>query len=137
MIDDRRMIPGRGRSGSTRRDLPGASEPRALANGRPGRFDSQMEQRTGLLDWMFRSRKTGRITLAQVPNWPLLVWLLTSAVIWVGHPHGRPADVLRVLASASLALWAGDEALRGVNPFRRLLGVAVLAWLIFSLFRTG
>jgi len=96
-----------------------------------------MEQRTGLLDWMFRSRKTGRITLAQVPNWPLLVWLLTSAVIWVGHPHGRPADVLRVLASASLALWAGDEALRGVNPFRRLLGVAVLAWLIFSLFRTG
>jgi len=27
-----------------------------------------MEDRTGFLDWMFRSRKTGRITLAQLPN---------------------------------------------------------------------
>jgi len=137
MIDDRRMIDERGRSGSTRRDRSGASEPRALANGRPGRFDSEMEQRTGFLDWMFRSRKTGRITLAQVPNWPLAVWLLTSAVIWVGHPHGRLSDVLHVLAAASLALWAGDEALRGVNPFRSLLGVAVLAGLIFFLVRAG
>ena len=29
------------------------------------------------------------------------------------------------------------EALRGVNPFRRLLGVAVLAWLAFALVRLG
>jgi hypothetical protein len=43
--------------------------------------------------------------------------------------------VLVVLASAALALWAGDEVLRGVNPFRRLLGLAILAWLGFSLVR--
>ena len=30
---------------------------------------------------MFRSRKTGRITLAQLPNWQLVVWLLASAVM--------------------------------------------------------
>jgi len=27
-----------------------------------------MQDRTGFLDWIFRSRKTGRITLAQLPN---------------------------------------------------------------------
>ena len=40
-----------------------------------------MEHHTGFLDWMFRSRKTGRITLAQLPNWQLVVWLLASAVM--------------------------------------------------------
>jgi len=37
---------------------------------------------------MFRSRKTGRITLAQLPNWQLAVWLLVSAVMWLGHSQG-------------------------------------------------
>jgi hypothetical protein len=95
------------------------------------------QDRKGFLDWMFRSRKTGRITLAQLPNWQLGVWLLASAVIWLGHPQGRVRDVLVVLASAALALWSGDEVLRGVNPFRRILGVAVLAWLVLSLVRLG
>ena len=96
-----------------------------------------MEHHTGFLGWMFRSRKTGRITLAQLPNWQLVVWLLTSAVMRLGHPQGRARDVLVVLASAALALWAGDEVLRGVNPFRRILGVDVLAWLVFSLVGPG
>ena len=86
---------------------------------------------------MFRSRTTGRITLAQLPNGLLTVWLLASAVMWLGHPQGWMHAVLVVLASAALALWAGDEALRGVNPFRRLLGVDVLAWLAFALVRLG
>jgi ABC-type Co2+ transport system permease subunit len=89
----------------------------------------------GFLDWMFRSRKTGRITLAQLPNWQFAVWLLASAVMWLGHPWGWVRAVLVVLASAALALWAGGEVLRGVNPFRRLLGFAVLSWLVFSLVR--
>jgi hypothetical protein len=132
------MIAGRGRSsGPTPRDRSGASGPVALANGGRGRLDSELKERTGFLNWMFRSRKTGRITLAQFPNWQLLVWLLASAVMWLGHPRGLLQNVLRILAPAALALWAGDEALRGVNPFRRLLGVAVLAGLIFSLVRTG
>jgi hypothetical protein len=89
------------------------------------------------MDWMFRSRKTGAITLAQVPNWQLAVWLLASAVMWLGHPQGWVRGALVVLASASLVLWAGDEVVRGVNPFRRILGGAVLAWLAISLVRLG
>jgi hypothetical protein len=38
-----------------------------------------MEHHTGFLNWTFRSRKTGRISLAQLPNWQLVVWLLTLA----------------------------------------------------------
>jgi uncharacterized membrane protein len=91
--------------------------------------------RSGIVSWMFRSRMTGRITVAQFPNWLLAAWLLASAVMWLGHPQGWVHAVLVVLASATLALWAGDEVLRGVNPFRRLLGLAVLAWLGFSLVR--
>jgi len=101
------------------------------------RTPEPIEDRTGFLDWMFRSRKTGRITLAQLPNWQFAVWLLASAVMWLGHPWGWVRAVLVVLASAALALWAGDEVLRGVNPFRRLLGFAVLSWLVFSLVRLG
>lgn len=86
----------------------------------------------GFVDWMFRSRKNGRITLVQLPNWPLGVWLLASVVMWVGHPKGWVGGSLSVLASAALALWSADELVRGVNPFRRLLGAAVLASLVFS-----
>jgi hypothetical protein len=46
----------------------------------------------GFLDWMFRSRKTGRITLAQLPNWQFAVWLLASAVMWLGHPWGTDQE---------------------------------------------
>jgi len=42
----------------------------------------------GFVGWMFRSRKTGRITLGQLPNWPLTLWLLASVVIWLAHPQG-------------------------------------------------
>ncbi|MEP7035147.1 MAG: hypothetical protein ABI934_06140 [Actinomycetota bacterium] len=87
----------------------------------------------GFLDWMFRSRADGRITLVQLPNWPLGVWLLASVVMWLAHPKGLVGGSLFVLASAALTLWAGDEVLRGVNPFRRLMGAAVLVWLVFSL----
>jgi hypothetical protein len=57
------------------------------------------------MDWMFRSRQTGRITLTHLPNWQLAVWLLASAVMWLGHPQGWVRGVLVVLASVALALW--------------------------------
>jgi hypothetical protein len=34
---------------------------------------------------------------------------------------------LRAAAAVGLIWWAADEVLRGVNPWRRLLGGAVLA----------
>ena len=84
------------------------------------------------MDWLLRSRRTGRITVAQFPNWPLGVWLLATTFMLVAHPTGGVRDLLVVIGWIALGLWAADEVLRGVNPFRRLLGVIVLAWLIVS-----
>jgi len=80
-----------------------------------------------MIDWLFRSRTTGRITVAQWPSWPLAVWLVASVALRLGHLHGGWRTALTVVATAALVVWAADEVLRGVNPFRRLLGAAVLA----------
>jgi hypothetical protein len=76
--------------------------------------------------WLFVSRSTGRITVAQWPNVPLWLFFVFSAVSRILHPSGGAATLLRVAVVAALVVWALDEVVRGVNPFRRLLGLAVL-----------
>jgi len=82
---------------------------------------------------LFRSRQTGRITIVQRPNVALLVWVGATVLRWLVRSAGDPTTALRVLASAALVFWAGDEILRGVNPWRRMLGAAVLVTLAASL----
>jgi hypothetical protein len=89
--------------------------------------------RTGFVDWLLRSRRTGRITLVQRPNWSLTVWLVAAIVLRLTHPHGALREGIRVVGTAALAVWAADEVLRGVNPFRRGLGAVVLVGLVLSL----
>jgi hypothetical protein len=88
--------------------------------------------RTGLVDWLFRSRQTGRITIAQAPNWTLALWMVSTLALRLGDPHGRLRDALTLVATVALVAWAADELLRGVNPFRRILGGVVLAGLVLS-----
>ena len=40
------------------------------------------------------------------------------------------------VGTGALAFWAGDELVRGVNPFRRMLGAVVLVWIVVGLART-
>ncbi len=82
---------------------------------------------------MFRNRQTGQITIGQVPNIPLVVFLLAWFVRFALDPSGGVATALDVVAWVALAIWAADEILRGVNPFRRLLGAVVMGGLIASL----
>jgi predicted Na+-dependent transporter len=84
------------------------------------------------LDWCFRSRATGRITIAQFPNTALWVFLAASLVTWGVQPGGIISGAARIIALGSGAYWAGDELLRGVNPWRRALGLFVLAYLVVS-----
>ena len=88
-----------------------------------------------LVDWLFHDRTTGKIVIAQFPNIPLIAWLVATAlaVVTTGTVH----TILGYTATVALLVWAGDELLRGVNPFRRMLGAAVLAWEAFSLIRGG
>lgn len=77
--------------------------------------------------WLFRDRTTGRVTIAQFPNAALGLFLVASLVRWLLGPDGRPGAALDMLATGALIWWAVDELVRGVNPWRRFLGGAVLA----------
>jgi len=85
-----------------------------------------------VLNWLFRDRRTGAIVIAQFPNAPLIAWLALSVIAWLWRPTGGWGTALAVMTTAALSIWAVDEAARGVNPWRRSLGVAVLGYLIVT-----
>ena len=78
--------------------------------------------------WCFRNRETGAITIAQTPNLPLNIFLVSTAILWLRTPNDAISTVVNVVANGSLIVWALDELLRGVNPWRRFLGVVVLIY---------
>jgi len=80
-----------------------------------------------MIDWLFRDRTTGRLTIAQRPNAPLIVFLTALALRWIVRPAGAWGAVVGSAGVAGLLVWSGDEVVRGVNPWRRLLGGGVLA----------
>jgi hypothetical protein len=85
-----------------------------------------------LFDWLFRDRRTGRITVVQLPNVPLAIFFVTvvSRVVPTGTVTRTIIDWVGVTA---LAWWAGDEVLRGVNPWRRALGLGGCAFAVAGL----
>ena len=80
-----------------------------------------------MIDWLFRNRTTGRITIVQFSNAALGLYLAATALQLLLDPTGEPRAGLTLLAAGGLIWWAIDELIRGVNPWRRLLGGAVLA----------
>ena len=84
--------------------------------------------RARVVDWWFRNRRTGAITIAQLPNPPLWMFIGATALRVALSPTGGTATALHVVSTVALAVWAVLEVVRGVNPFRRLLGGVVLAW---------
>ncbi|HEX7443482.1 MAG TPA: hypothetical protein VF320_06330 [Acidimicrobiales bacterium] len=86
-----------------------------------------------MVDWLFRNRRTGEITIAQFPNAPLVVF----GVAWLArrllHPTGALDPILAVVATGALVVWALDELIRGVNPWRRFLGGVVLGVTVVAL----
>ena len=86
-----------------------------------------------MIDWLFRNRQTGGRTIAQFPNAPLWVFLGAVVVRWLAHPSGTAGTVVDVVAAVALVVWAGDELVRGVNPWRRILGGGVLAYAVVGL----
>ncbi len=74
-------------------------------------------------EWMFRSRQTGQIVIAQFPNLALGLYLAAALTRRALDPAGAVRTVLDWAAVAALGWWAVDEVVRGVNPWRRLLGL--------------
>ena len=85
-------------------------------------------------DWLFRDRRTGAITIAQFPNLALWIFIGALLVRRLADPQGTVRTVLDGVSSVALAWWAADELLRGVNPFRRMLGGGVLVLVVINVF---
>jgi hypothetical protein len=72
-----------------------------------------------------------RFPIAQFPNPPLLLafagWGLAAESGGTAHEVGRAVFTL------GLAVWAWEEAVSGVNWFRRLLGAGALIWIVAGL----
>jgi hypothetical protein len=72
-----------------------------------------------------------RFPIAQFPNPPLLVAFAGSGLAAVAG--GAAHDVGRAVFTVGLAVWALEEAVAGVNWFRRVLGAAALVWIVAGL----
>ncbi|MDN3590732.1 hypothetical protein QWZ12_08905 [Methylobacterium adhaesivum] len=79
-----------------------------------------------ILDWFLRNRRTGEITIGQWPNASLTLFGLCAGIDWAFAPAGQAGTILRGVGTAALIVWAADELVRGVNPWRRLLGAGML-----------
>jgi hypothetical protein len=81
-------------------------------------------------DRFFRDKRTGRIVVGQWPNLPLWIFAGASLVAAFGPEPMR--DPARLVSQLALLVWAADELIRGVNPWRRCLGAGVLIWMAFG-----
>jgi hypothetical protein len=78
--------------------------------------------------------KHGRYALWQRPNPWLIAWavLTTLSLLFTA----RTADILSAAGSGALIIWALLEVFRGVNYFRRALGLLVLIFAAASLLKS-
>ncbi|PDT90445.1 hypothetical protein CO669_09675 [Bradyrhizobium sp. Y36] len=86
-----------------------------------------------LFRWFFRSRETGAITIAQWPNLTLWIVIAAGLLLWIWPSAGKASVGLTIVAKGGLIIWGADEIIRGVNPWRRCLGAAVVAYEIMTL----
>ncbi len=89
--------------------------------------------RIGSFEWWFRSRQTGRITIIQLPNWSLSAiaggWLIRLMVSDDTPMHTGVGWTVTAL----WLYWGTDEIVRGVNPWRRVLGAFAVAGNVIGL----
>lgn len=90
-------------------------------------------QRRSLWDKIWRD-KSGHVVIWQTPNVWLIGWavLTTLSLFFTRHP----ADIISAVGSVSLTVWVALEVLRGVNYFRRALGLIVLIFAVAALIKS-
>ncbi len=67
-----------------------------------------------------------RLTLWQLPNPALCVWMVAVVLGWFELP-GTHATAVDGVRHGALLVWTLDELVRGASPFRHLLGAVILA----------
>lgn len=86
-------------------------------------------------DWWdkFWKDKHGEVVVYQHPNIWLIGWVVLAFVsLFVNE---KLADILWHISLGVLAIWALLEIFKGVNYFRRTMGVVVLLLVVLAAFR--
>ena len=68
----------------------------------------------------------------QMPNLSLWLFLILTVIQVVFHLSGNAGPAVSIVSLVVLLYWALGEVAQGVNPFRRLLGGAVLLFELLS-----
>lgn len=79
----------------------------------------------------FGSLRLRGLTVAQFPNAAIAIWMVSTVTARV--TSGTAESIALAVATVALIAWAYLELTDGANWFRRLLGVAVLAYVIVKL----
>jgi hypothetical protein len=85
-----------------------------------------------MLQHKFFKDKDGRVVIFQSPNIPIIVWLC-SLVLSRITPEPLTRMILGRVSMLALVLWALLELVWGVNYFRRVFGLVVLASIVVGL----
>jgi hypothetical protein len=73
--------------------------------------------------------------VGQAPNPPLIVAALAALLGLLLEDGSTAHDIARSVFYIALTIWAYEEAVNGVNGFRRALGVAVGIFVLVGLIR--
>lgn len=74
--------------------------------------------------------KTGRVVIYQTPNNTLIAWILLRIVSVLLPASSTAQAQFLVLSNIILVVWGVRELLEGVNYFRKLLGLAVISYVV-------
>lgn len=77
----------------------------------------------------FWEDKNGNFVVWQKPNMYLWIWFVTLFISWFA-PYGWLHETIGTISLIALIIWAILEASRGVNYFRRTIGILVLVLLV-------
>lgn len=75
--------------------------------------------------------KNGKVVIAQWPNAPLKTWIVCFLASKLPIAE-KFVNFFELVAFGALFTWAWMEIFDGVNLFRRLIGVIVMAFMILS-----
>jgi hypothetical protein len=89
----------------------------------------------GFFDKIWKD-KQGRIVIYQRPNIWLIAWAVLD-VVAIFAPGRKISEYAWTAGAAALIIWCLLEIIRGVNYFRRALGLIVLAMMVATFFKIG
>jgi hypothetical protein len=79
----------------------------------------------------FWRNKDGKIVVWQTPNIPLISWVVFTILSLL--VTGKTADVFSWLGLISLMIWSLMEIVKGVDYFRRFLGLVVFVLAVLTI----